>query len=83
MSSQFSSVDKSIDVRGKICPYPLIETREALKTMENKQVLEVITDHESAAKETIPNMCRLKNYLFEVVKENDFFRVLIQKSEEG
>lgn len=36
--------DASLDVRGESCPYPELYTLDALKTMSEGQVLEVIAD---------------------------------------
>lgn len=45
---------KQLDVRGEICPYPMMKTVQALKKLSpNDQGLEVITDH-APALETIP-----------------------------
>lgn len=45
---------KQLDVRGEICPYPMMKTVQALKKLgPNEPVLEVITDH-APALETIP-----------------------------
>lgn len=45
---------KQLDVRGEICPYPMMKTVQALKKLgPNDHVLEVITDH-APALETIP-----------------------------
>jgi tRNA 2-thiouridine synthesizing protein A len=45
---------KQLDVRGEICPYPMLQTVQALKKLDAKDLgLEVITDH-SPALETIP-----------------------------
>lgn len=57
-----------LDIRGKICPYTLIETREALKGLTAGEVLEVVCDYEPAAKTTIPNFCEKKGYPIEVAK---------------
>ena len=35
--------DRSIDVRGQMCPYPTLAVRQALRTMDG-QVLEVLID---------------------------------------
>lgn len=75
------NIDKTIDIKGEICPYTMIKTRDALKTMDNGQLLEVVSDYEPAANETIPNMCRKKNYPVEVVEEDGCFRILIKKEE--
>ena len=37
--------DKKIDERGKICPYPDVDTMTALKKMNKGEVLEVIVDY--------------------------------------
>ena len=42
-----------IDVRGEICPYPMMKTSEALKKLEGDESLEVLTDH-APALGTIP-----------------------------
>ena len=40
---------KQLDVRGEICPYPMMKTVQALKKLgPNDQGLEVITDHAPA-----------------------------------
>jgi tRNA 2-thiouridine synthesizing protein A len=45
---------KQLDVRGEICPYPMMKTVQALKKLgPNEQGLEVITDH-APALDTIP-----------------------------
>lgn len=76
-----SKIDKTIDIKGEICPYTLIATRDALKSMDNGQLLEVISDYAPAVNETIPNMCRKKNYPVEVVEADGCWRVLIRKEE--
>ncbi len=82
MSIKELPVDKTIDIQGKICPYTLIETRDAVKTLASGQVLEVLVDHPPAATETIPNFCRKKGYPYEVVDLGEKrFRVLIKKEE--
>ena len=43
-----------LDVRGEICPYPMMRTVTALKKLSgDERVLEVVTDHPPAL-ETIP-----------------------------
>lgn len=45
---------KQLDVRGEICPYPMMKTVQALKKLSASDAgLEVITDH-APALETIP-----------------------------
>ena len=45
---------KTLDVRGEICPYPMMRTVSALKKLSPQdRVLEVVTDH-APALDTIP-----------------------------
>ena len=74
-------VDEKIDIRGLICPYTLIQTRDKLKTMSQGQVLEVLCDYEPAAKETIPNFCQKKGYPLDVADEGGLWRLLIERTD--
>jgi len=45
---------KTLDVRGEICPYPMMRTVTALKKLSpDDRALEVVTDH-APALDTIP-----------------------------
>lgn len=35
--------DRTLDVRGQICPMPVIETSKAIKEMDDGQILEVLS----------------------------------------
>lgn len=77
-----SKVDRKIDIRGQICPYTLIETRDALKEMGRGQVLEVLCDYEPAAKTTIPNFCVKKGYPLETAEDGpSLWRLYIQRTD--
>ncbi|GIV77965.1 sulfurtransferase TusA family protein [Litorilinea aerophila] len=53
---------KQLDVRGEICPYPMMKAVEALKKLgPNDEGLEVITDH-APALETIPTQAARLGY---------------------
>ncbi len=74
--------DRRLDIRGVVCPYTLIDTREALQEMDDGQLLEVWTDWEPAVLETLPNYCRTQGYPCEVVdREDGTWRVLIRKGD--
>ncbi|MEE9201009.1 MAG: sulfurtransferase TusA family protein [Candidatus Brocadiales bacterium] len=74
--------EQSVDIRGKMCPYTLIDTRDSLKGLLNGQVLEVICDYEPAAKNTIPNFCQKKGYPIEILQEGDnLWKILIEKTD--
>jgi tRNA 2-thiouridine synthesizing protein A len=77
-----SQINKVYDISGKICPYTVLETREALKPMASGEVLEILSDYKPAATESIPNFCKKKNYPFEVIENADgTYRILIKKEE--
>ena len=44
---------KQLDVRGEICPYPMLKASEALKQLARGESLQVLTDH-APALSTIP-----------------------------
>ena len=72
----------TIDIKGKICPYTLIETRDSLKGLVKGQVLEVHCDYEPAARSTIPNFCQKKGYPIEILQEGpNLWRILIEKAD--
>jgi len=77
-----SKIDKIINITGKICPYTVMETRDALKELSPGQILEVITDYKPAATESIPNFCQKKKYPIEIIDNPDgTYRLLIKKEE--
>ncbi len=77
-----SRVDQQLDIRGKICPYTLIETRDFLKSMKQNEVLEVIVDYEPAALSTIPSFCEKKGYPFETIGDGEsLWRIRIRRTD--
>ena len=46
-------MSKQLDVRGEICPYPMMKASEALKKLSTGESLQVRTDH-APALSTIP-----------------------------
>lgn len=54
MATDTNDTKKTLDVRGEICPYPMMRTVSALKKLSaHDRVLEVVTDH-APALDTIP-----------------------------
>lgn len=73
--------DDTADLTGKTCPYTVMGTRDALKPLGKGQVLEVITDYEPAACESIPNFLNKKKYPFRVSEfDTGKWRFLIEKT---
>ena len=46
-------MSKQLDVRGEICPYPMMKASDALKKLGAGETLQVLTDH-APALSTIP-----------------------------
>lgn len=54
MTNEPEMMAKTLDVRGEICPYPMMRTVKALKKLSrDENSLEVVTDH-APALDTIP-----------------------------
>lgn len=73
-------VTRRLDLRGKVCPYPTLDTTATLRDMASGETLEVITDY-YPAKETIPALMKDLGYGYEL-KDGDqpVSRILIRKS---
>lgn len=65
-----------LDVRGKICPVPLLETKKKLQELKSGDVLEVLTDYEPATR-TITLMAGKKGYTAEIEKKNSDYLIRI------
>ena len=74
-------IDRHLDLRGMVCPYPTLEPSLALKEMAVGEVLEVVTDY-YPARQTIPQLMRERGYSYELVDgDKPVFRFLIRKSQ--
>ena len=72
-----------IDVRGEICPYPMMKAAEALKKLEGDESLEVLTDH-APALGTIPWQAAKDGYetTIEAAADSEW-RLTLRKSEQA
>ena len=48
-----TKVDKTIDIRGQICPYTFVRSKLAIEKMNVGEVLEIVLDHKPAV-ENVP-----------------------------
>ncbi len=72
-----------IDVRGEICPYPMMKTSEALKKLEGDETLEVLTDH-APALGTIPWEAAKNGYETSIEGADDSeWRLTLRKSDKA
>jgi TusA-related sulfurtransferase len=74
-----TEITKTLDVRGKICPYPDMDTMTTLKKMEKGQVLEVLLDYPLSVERIPRNLKKQKHKLIEVEKlDGPNHRMLIE-----
>lgn len=72
-------MDRHIDLRGKVCPYPTLDTRTMLAEMAPGELLEVVTDY-YPARQTIPELAKELGYPCELVEpDQPVFRFIIRK----
>ena len=65
-----SEPTETLDVRGKTCPYPIMETGAALRKMNTGDVLEVLVDYMPSVKDGLPKFCKRYDCNFESTEEN-------------
>lgn len=71
---------KTIDVKGQICPYPSFETLKALRSMNSGEVLDVVTDYEPTAFKSLPVVCERHGHEFIIIEKEGYWVVRIRKS---
>ena len=71
-----------LDVRGEICPYPMMRTVSALKKLSgDERVLEVVTDH-APALETIPTQAARLGFQTDIEETGaSEWRIMITRTE--
>lgn len=72
-------IDRKLDLLGKVCPYPTLDTQTALREMTDGQTLEVVSDY-YPARQTIPELLRELGYPYELLDDTErSFRFVIRK----
>jgi TusA-related sulfurtransferase len=73
-------ITRRLDLRGKVCPGPTVDTRLTLKEMNSGDVLEVVTDY-YPARQTIPALMSELGYPCQLLDgDQPVFRFLIEKA---
>ncbi|MAR34733.1 MAG: response regulator SirA [Chloroflexi bacterium] len=68
-----------LDLRGEICPYPMLKTNEYLDKNVSVKILEVITDH-SPALSTIPPQAIKRGYEVEISEiDSSEWKIILSK----
>ncbi|MGO9971529.1 MAG: sulfurtransferase TusA family protein [Solirubrobacteraceae bacterium] len=80
MSADSATPAQTLDVKGKACPIPVINTAKAMKELRAGEILEVLAtdpgveaDMEAWSKQT-------GNELLSIVQDSGTFRVLLRKA---
>ncbi len=74
----FENVNSSeiLDVRGELCPIPLIKTERAWERLEPGELLEIWVDYE-LSKERL--LTKYRNFIVVCEKYNNFWRIVLKK----
>jgi len=82
MSDQIKA-DKTLDIKGQVCPYTFVRSKLAIEKMSLGEVLEIITDHRPAS-ENVPKSMEnegQKVLKIEQTAEKEW-RILVRKDRE-
>ena len=73
---------ETLDVMGRVCPYPLLLTKKKLEKMESGSLLKVLCDAPASAEDSIPKYSEKQGYTLETVKDEakGTWDLYIQKS---
>ena len=76
-------VDKTLDVRGEICPNPDVKTMTTLEKMEKGQILEVLVDYPLSVERIPRNVENRKHKILKVEQvSGPEHRILIEAKAE-
>ncbi len=73
--------DKSINIKGLICPYTFVKSKLAIEEMEVGQVLEIILDYPEASRSIPKSMEDHGHRVLKVEKINDTDWVILVRKE--
>ncbi|MGD0886993.1 MAG: sulfurtransferase TusA family protein [Thermodesulfovibrionales bacterium] len=73
---------ETLDVLGRVCPYPLVLTKKALEKLPGGSLLKILCDAPASAEDSLPRYAERQGYKFESVKLDDkgYWELYIQKS---
>ncbi len=75
------SPTETLDVLGRVCPYPLVLTKKTIEKMGSGALLKVLCDAPASAEDSIPRYCEKQGFKFESIKLEDkgYWELYIQK----
>jgi len=76
-------VDKTIDIRGQVCPYTFVRSKLAIEKMNLGEVLEIILDHKAAV-ENVPKSMENEGQKVLAVEQTGEkeWRIVVRKDKE-
>jgi len=70
---------QTLDVLGRVCPYPLVLSKKALEKLPSGGILKILCDAPASAEDSLPKFAENKGYPIEVVKTGESWEIYIQK----
>jgi len=72
---------ETLDVLGRVCPYPLVLTKKALEKLPSGAIIKVLCDAPASAEDSIPRYAEKQGCKFESVKLEDkgYWELYLQK----
>ncbi len=70
--------DEELDIRGEVCPYPVLKTKMKLKQMESGEILKIILDYPPS----VENVLRATTEIVEhigVLSDGGSFEIYVKK----
>jgi len=76
-------IDKTIDIRGQVCPYTFVRSKLAIEKMNVGEVLEIVLDHKAAV-ENVPKSMENEGQKVLVVEQTNEkeWRIVVRKDKE-
>ena len=76
-------IDKTIDIRGQVCPYTFVRSKLAIEKMNMGEVLEIILDHKAAV-ENVPKSMENEGQKVLAVEQTGEkeWRIVVRKDKE-
>ncbi len=76
------SPTETLDVLGRVCPYPLVLTKKALEKLPSGALLKILCDAPASAEDSLPRYAEKQGYKFESIKLEDkgYWELYIKKS---
>lgn len=73
---------QTLDVLGRVCPYPLVLSKKAVEKLSSGQILKILCDAPASAEDTLPKWAEKQGYKFESVKKEgeEAWDIYIQKA---